>query len=220
MTGGPQDSSFERDYRNLKKTVGQILNRPNLSPRLIALEAPGAHVTPITTINFTDAYSTFPVGVSYGQVGTGWPTSTATVITVNVSSQRAFQMMVDKTTGRTYTRGADSSGTNGWDALVELFSESTPKVAYASASGSGSYTTAAIASLGNANVTITFPASRFSVAPNVFAMTGSGRLSTGYSSLTSTGFVLSMSNWSTASAGTPIAYDWHAEQMTSSSANG
>jgi hypothetical protein len=66
---------------------------------------------------------------------------------------------------------------------------------------------------------VTFPAGRFTVAPLVTVAAGSSRLTIAAASITSTGFDLQSSNWtSAASTGAPIS--WHAVQMTSTSASG
>lgn len=67
---------------------------------------------------------------------------------------------------------------------------------------------------------VTFPTSRFTVAPRVFCQVGNSRFISAPTSITSSGFTYSMTNVSSGASGGSFDNFWHAIQMTDSAADG
>lgn len=81
-------------------------------------------------------------------------------------------------------------------------------------------TSAAIAANGNLAVNITFPAGRFTQPPILTGNCGNARGTIGFDSITTSGAVMSVSNWSDGSMASGQSLYWHAVQMTPDSAAG
>jgi hypothetical protein len=92
-------------------------------------------------------------------------------------------------------------------------------IPYATSQG-GSSTASIINSGSTANVTITFPTSRFSQAPRIYGGFDNARLTAGFASITATGATMTHANWSPGAAGAGISYWWLAVQMTPSAKDG
>ena len=91
--------------------------------------------------------------------------------------------------------------------------------AYAQAAGTANSTTGVIAINTQTNVTVTFPANRFTVAPIVSAWSGSGRYICFPSTVAAGSATIGVRNVSDASGADEIVY-WSAVQMTSGTAAG
>lgn len=91
------------------------------------------------------------------------------------------------------------------------------------AEAAGSWAVPNQAAGNTSNLSVTFPAGRFTVAPHVMATAGNSRLNVAAASVTATGFQLQSTNWTAATAtsaadGNPIM--WRAVQTTPTSATG
>jgi hypothetical protein len=93
------------------------------------------------------------------------------------------------------------------------------KLPYAVAAGTATSTTTAIGTAAQVTVNVTFPASRFSVAPIVSAWTGSGRYVAFASTIAAGSATITVRNVSEAS-GTDVPVYYYAVQMTAGTAAG
>ena len=91
--------------------------------------------------------------------------------------------------------------------------------AYAMAAGIETQS-ASIAVNANRNINVTFPAGRFGVPPTVTANCENARVTIGVSSITTTGCVISMSNWSAGTMSGGYKVYWQAVQMKATDAEG
>jgi hypothetical protein len=107
-----------------------------------------------------------------------------------------------------------TSNNGDWVWQGSAWTRATP---FAVAQGTGSI--AGIGAGSSANVTLTFPTGRFTVAPFVYAIPGSSRLTPGFSSISTTGATINWGNWSTGAAGS-TTFNWFAVQMTPGTADG
>jgi hypothetical protein len=93
------------------------------------------------------------------------------------------------------------------------------KLPYAYAAGEGATTTTALAADATSTVNITYPTSRFSVAPIVHAWTNSNRYVVSIGTNTAGSAIATVRNVSAASGSDSTLY-WTAVQMTSGTAAG
>ena len=93
------------------------------------------------------------------------------------------------------------------------------KLPYATAAGTGDSTTTALAADATSTINITYPASRFSVAPIVQAWTTSNRYVVSIGTNTAGSAIATIRNVSAASGSDSTLY-WTAVQMTSGTAAG
>ena len=116
------------------------------------------------------------------------------------------------------------AGTTVWSAGQVLSAASLngnfDKLPYAFAAGTASSTTGALAADGTiGSITITFPTSRFSVAPIVSAWTTGTRYICGVTSIGTASATVTVRNVSAATGSSETIY-WNAVQMTSGTAAG
>lgn len=122
-----------------------------------------------------------------------------------------------------YPAGTDTPNVPYWsqalaeavDADVEALDERTPWRFAAGSSNLGTINNGAYEDL-----VVTFPTSRFSVAPIVTLTSRHSRLIASILSVSSTGFTAQVANWSGATASGPTPLYWQAVQMTSTTAAG
>lgn len=170
----------------------------------------GPLVTNMGTIDASVTPDSLPPGVSYAQAGTGWPNGIGTVMTVNHSTYRAFQLYFDRNTGtRVWVRAAN--GPTAWQAFQEFSTTATPSAPFATASGYNSTSS-------SGTVNVTFPTGRFTVAPNITigSYIVGGNIAVSASSATGATFAAR----NNAGAAIAAAFAWTATQMTATSANG
>lgn len=108
----------------------------------------------------------------------------------------------------------DSASTVSIPGLVN-----TPGAPIRSAAGTVT-TGGAIATGTSRNDTITFPAGRFTVPPQVWVQSTNGRITPAITATSTTSATLNSNNWSPASAPTGILLYWWAVQMTPTTATG
>lgn len=72
------------------------------------------------TVDASMTQSDLPVGITYGVTGSGWPTANGTILTINQSAYRCFQIFVDRSNPtQTWIRAASGSTSwMGWRVLV------------------------------------------------------------------------------------------------------
>ena len=105
---------------------------------------------------------------------------------------------------------------NAGQFLNEFGGVSAP---YASAAGEFS-TGVTVAAGGSISYGISFPSSRFTQPPHVFVSTESGRFTMFVASVTATGFMIGVNNWSPGAAAAGVRLRWHAVQMLKTGATG
>jgi hypothetical protein len=115
------------------------------------------------------------------------------------------------------------AGTKVWSAGEVLgasdLNGNFAKLPYAFAAGTGATTTGALATNAQTTVSITFPASRFSVAPIISAWTGSQRYVAVATTIAAGSATITVRNVSDAT-GTDVTVYYHAVQMTAGTAAG
>jgi len=137
-------------------------------------------------------------------------------LTVDVSGSNIYQTyQTYSAQNRFFYRSKYS--TNPWGAWVEMQTV-TGRAAYAVAAGTVSVPV--IAAGATTTVTITYPASRFSVAPVLNLVSGDGRVTVGVITANSaTSATVTLCNYTAASSAAATG-NWQAKQMTSTTAAG
>lgn len=145
-------------------------------------------------------------------------TARDTILTAPVEGMTAYLSTPDLLT--VYAAGA-------WRSVpIPMGGGDVAGAPYAVASGQITVSGTAVASTGNVSTAVTFPTSRFSVAPRVIvgisnSVSGSTTIVPRAASITSTGCsILAVNAGASAATWTALTIDWYAVQMTNAAASG
>ena len=106
---------------------GEITGNAKLAASRLLGIVPDANLPErnLGTINADALPNTFPVGVTFGQAGTGFPASIGTVMNVRHSDFRQFQHFYDRSTNTRFWVRASNGGT-AWQNFREVLTDASP----------------------------------------------------------------------------------------------
>lgn len=224
VTGTPSTYPPSSHTHTASDVSSGVLNIARI-PSIPWSQITDAPVGAISGPNNDDPLSSYPRGVTYTSVGSGFPASIGTLMTVNHSDFRAFQHFYDRgDPAKTYFRTAD--GATSWRPWQLLHTGNMPGVAIAVAAGSVSGTFAA-GSPAQTAITVTLPSGRFSQAPMAFTnlntgANGSQKVVPRCYAQSTTSLTLGLWTGDTSNVSPSFAFSiqWFAVQMSESSAGG